>query len=56
MCTKVYFSFTEEMLSMPRSSLSGGWKMKLLIIRAMLSKPDILLLDEVIYPIQLIIH
>lgn len=38
--------FTEEMLTSPRSSLSGGWKMKLLIIKAMLSKPDVLLLDE----------
>ena len=35
------------MLSSPRSSLSGGWKMKLLIIKATLMKADILLLDEV---------
>jgi ABC-type lipoprotein export system ATPase subunit len=38
--------FTEVMLTSPRSALSGGWKMKLLIIRAMLSRADILLLDE----------
>jgi elongation factor 3 len=38
--------FTPAMLSSPRSALSGGWKMKLLIIRAMLSRADILLLDE----------
>jgi len=30
--------------------LSGGWKMKLLIIRAMLSRADVLLLDEVDLP------
>ena len=30
-----------------RNALSGGWKMKLAIIRAMLAKADILLLDEV---------
>mgnify|MGYP005991569683 CR=1 FL=1 len=38
--------FTPEMLTSPRSCLSGGWKMKLLIIKAMLSKADVLLLDE----------
>jgi elongation factor 3 len=39
-------NFTDEMLSSPRSCLSGGWKMKVLIIRAMLVRADILLLDE----------
>lgn len=39
--------FTEEMLANPRNSLSGGWKMKLLIVRAMLSRANVLLLDEV---------
>ena len=39
--------FTETMISSNRAMLSGGWKMKLLIIRAMLCKADILLLDEV---------
>jgi elongation factor 3 len=38
--------FTDDMLQTPRNSLSGGWKMKLLIIRAMLLKADVLLLDE----------
>jgi elongation factor 3 len=40
-------NFTDTMLNSPRSDLSGGWKMKLLIIRAMLSKANVLLLDEV---------
>ena len=31
---------------MPITSLSGGWKMKLALARAMLAKADILLLDE----------
>eukprot|EP01038_Epipyxis_sp_PR26KG_P012917 gene12917-17311_t len=38
--------FTDTMLESPRSLLSGGWKMKLLIIKAMLAKADVLLLDE----------
>ena len=40
--------FTDTMLHSPRSLLSGGWKMKLLIIKAMLSNADVLLLDEVL--------
>lgn len=39
--------FTDTMLSQPRSALSGGWKMKLLVVKAMLAKADVLLLDEV---------
>ena len=39
--------FKDEMLQSPRSMLSGGWKMKLLIIKAMLARADVLLLDEV---------
>jgi len=39
-------NFTDEMLANPRNSLSGGWKMKLLIVRAMLSRANVLLLDE----------
>ena len=39
-------NFTPEMLAGQRANLSGGWKMKLLIIKAMLSNADILLLDE----------
>lgn len=36
--------FTQEMLAMVITSLSGGWKMKLALARAMLMKADILLL------------
>lgn len=38
--------FTEEKQSNPVGSLSGGWKMKLELARAMLIGADILLLDE----------
>ncbi|KAK9453965.1 armadillo-type protein [Dipodascopsis uninucleata] len=38
--------FSDEMIQMPISSLSGGWKMKLALARAVLKKADILLLDE----------
>lgn len=38
--------FTEEMLAMPITSLSGGWRMKLALARAMLRNADILLMDE----------
>jgi elongation factor 3 len=38
--------FTAEMQAMPITALSGGWKMKLGLARAMLRKADILLLDE----------
>ncbi|CCH60937.1 hypothetical protein TBLA_0D04410 [Henningerozyma blattae CBS 6284] len=40
------FSFSEEMINMPIASLSGGWKMKLALARAVLKNADILLLDE----------
>ncbi|GME90585.1 unnamed protein product [[Candida] boidinii] len=40
------FSFSEEMINMPIQSLSGGWKMKLALARAVLKNADILLLDE----------
>ncbi|ODQ64799.1 elongation factor 3 [Nadsonia fulvescens var. elongata DSM 6958] len=40
------FSFSEEMINMPITSLSGGWKMKLALATAVLRKADILLLDE----------
>ncbi|KAL3235271.1 hypothetical protein RNJ44_00030 [Nakaseomyces bracarensis] len=40
------FGFTNEMINMPISSLSGGWKMKLALARAVLKNADILLLDE----------
>ncbi|KAJ3185315.1 translational elongation factor EF-1 alpha [Gaertneriomyces sp. JEL0708] len=38
--------FNEERLAQPVGSLSGGWKMKLELARAMLQNADILLLDE----------
>jgi elongation factor 3 len=38
--------FTESMQAQVITSLSGGWKMKLELARAMLMKADILLLDE----------
>ena len=40
------FGFSEEMIEMPIASLSGGWKMKLALARAVLKDADILLLDE----------
>jgi elongation factor 3 len=40
------FGFSPEMVEGPITSLSGGWKMKLALARAMFEKPDILLLDE----------
>ncbi|EEB07640.1 translation elongation factor eEF3 [Schizosaccharomyces japonicus yFS275] len=39
-------SFTDELIAKPIGSLSGGWKMKLALTRAMFKNPDILLLDE----------
>lgn len=44
--TLTKFNFTETMQSSPLCSLSGGWKMKLALARAVLMKADILLLDE----------
>lgn len=38
--------FSDEMLVQPVGSLSGGWKMKVELARAMLMNADILLLDE----------
>ena len=38
--------FSEKMLDDPVTTLSGGWRMKLALSRAMLQKADILLLDE----------
>ena len=35
-----------QQISMPVTTLSGGWKMKLALARAILSKADILLCDE----------
>jgi elongation factor 3 len=38
--------FNDELLAKGVAALSGGWKMKLALVRAMLQKADILLLDE----------
>ena len=38
--------FTEEMQTWAIGSLSGGWKMKLALARAVLTGADMLLLDE----------
>mmetsp|Transcript_8676 Transcript_8676/g.14957 ORF Transcript_8676/g.14957 Transcript_8676/m.14957 type:complete len:1045 (+) Transcript_8676:228-3362(+) len=44
--TLLDIGFSKEMLTNPVASLSGGWKMKLALGRAMLMGADILLLDE----------
>ena len=40
------FGFSKEQYDAPITSLSGGWKMKLALARAVFEEPDILLLDE----------
>jgi elongation factor 3 len=40
------FNFTEQMLLGGVSTLSGGWRMKLALSRAMMQNADILLMDE----------
>lgn len=40
------FGFTDMMIKGEISALSGGWKMKLALCRAVFEAPDILLLDE----------
>ncbi|KAK0736142.1 armadillo-type protein [Apiosordaria backusii] len=40
------FGFTEDMIKNEITALSGGWKMKLALCRAVFEAPDILLLDE----------
>ncbi|KAJ4315231.1 translational elongation factor EF-1 alpha [Neodidymelliopsis sp. IMI 364377] len=44
--TLAEFGFTTEQIEGPITALSGGWKMKLALARAVFEKPDILLLDE----------
>ena len=40
------FGFLKEQFEGPITALSGGWKMKLALVRAVFEAPDILLLDE----------
>lgn len=40
------FGFSDQMIKGEISALSGGWKMKLALCRAVFEAPDILLLDE----------
>jgi len=40
------FGFQPSQIAGPITALSGGWKMKLALCRAVFEKPDILLLDE----------
>jgi elongation factor 3 len=40
------FGFTDDMINNLITALSGGWKMKLALCRAVFESPDILLLDE----------
>ncbi|KAJ5105038.1 hypothetical protein NUU61_002385 [Penicillium alfredii] len=40
------FGFMREQMEGPITALSGGWKMKLALCRAVFESPDILLLDE----------
>jgi len=40
------FGFTPDMTANEITALSGGWKMKLALARAVFEEPDILLLDE----------
>ncbi|KAF2154108.1 ARM repeat-containing protein [Myriangium duriaei CBS 260.36] len=42
----IEFGFVQEQLNSGITSLSGGWRMKLALARAVFEEPDILLLDE----------